>query len=293
MGRGVGCHGSWVVDVRLIAALLAAAPAVVRAQADNVRVPADSTHAARAQAPAPLFSRRDYWIGLGFVAATAAALPLDQRVAYNLQLPQNQNEPGLVRASGVFRNIADPGSVYIGTGMYAAGLLFQNRTLADMGLHASEALSIASVAGFVLKGIVGRPLPRQHNAGADADSYVFGRGVRVDGNWQAFPSGHTLAVFSIASVLTAEAQDRWPSRGTLVGVLTYGVASAAGISRLYNNAHWLSDVIFGAGIGIVSGIKTVQYAHTHPGNWVDRLLRHASFAPAPGGAVAAFHFDQL
>lgn len=291
MGRGAGCHGSRVVGVRLIAVLLAAVPAVARAQADIARKPADSTHAARAHAPGPLFSRRDAWIGLGFVAATAAALPLDQRVAYNLQLPQNQNEPGLVRASAVFRNIADPGTVYIGTGMYAAGLLFQNRTLADMGLHASESLAIASVAGFVLKGIVGRPLPRQRNA--DADSYVFGRGMRVDGNWQAFPSGHTLAVFSIASAVTAEAQDRWPSHGTLVGVLTYGVASAAGISRLYNNAHWVSDVIFGAGIGIFSGIKTVQYAHTHPGNWVDRLLLHASLAPAPGGAVAAFHFEQL
>ncbi|OYV64135.1 MAG: hypothetical protein B7Z72_13640, partial [Gemmatimonadetes bacterium 21-71-4] len=249
------------------------------------------TRVARAHAPGPLFSRRDAWVGLGFVAATAAALPLDHRVAHNLQLPQNQNEPGLVRASAVFRNIADPGTVYIGSGMYAAGVLFRNRTLADMGLHASEALGIASVAGFVIKGIAGRPLPRQRNA--DADSYMFGRGVRVDGNWQAFPSGHTLAVFSIASALTAETQDRWPSHGALVGVLTYGVASAAGISRLYNNAHWVSDVIFGAGIGIFSGIKTVQYAHTHPGNWVDRLFLHASLAPAPGGAVAAFHFEQL
>ncbi len=291
MGRGAGCHGSRVVGVRWIAVLLAAAPVAVGAQTDSARMLADSTHTAGAHAPGPLFSRRDAWIGLGFVAATAAALPLDQRVAYNLQLPQNQNEPGLVRASAVFRNIADPGTVYIGTGMYAAGLLFQNRTLADIGLHASESLAIASVAGFVLKGIVGRPLPRQHNA--DADSYVFGRGVRVDGNWQAFPSGHTLAVFSIASAVTAEAQDRWPSHGTLVGVFTYGVASAAGISRLYNNAHWVSDVIFGAGIGIFSGIKTVQYAHTHPGNWVDRLLLHASLAPAPGGAAAAFHFGQL
>jgi membrane-associated phospholipid phosphatase len=231
-----------------------------------------------------LFSRRDAWVALGFVGATVAALPFDQMVAHNLQLPQNQNEPGLVRASALFRDLADPGTIYVGGGMYAAGLLFRNPTLADMGLHASEALVLASVAGFVLKGAVGRPLPRQANA--DADSYRFGRGIRVDGNWQAFPSGHTLAAFSIASAVTAEAMDRWPSHGLLVGALTYGAATASGISRLYNNAHWVSDVIFGAGIGIFAGIKTVQYDHTHPNNWLNRAMLHASVAPTSRGGMA-------
>lgn len=239
--------------------------------------------------PGPLFSRRDGWVALGFAAATAAALPLDQLVAHNLQLPQNQNEPGLVRASAVFRDLADPGTIYVSGGMYLAGRLFGNPTLTDMGLHTSEALVFASAVGFVLKGAVGRPLPRQHNA--DADSYHFGRGIRVDGNWQAFPSGHTLAAFSVASAVTAEAFDRWPSHAKLIGVLTYGAATASGISRLYNNAHWVSDIIFGAGIGIFSGIKTVQYEHAHPDDWVNRVLGHASLTPGPhGGATVGFSF---
>ncbi len=264
----------------MLAALAMALPASAAAQ--TARLTPDS-------ASAPFFSRRDAWVALGFVGATVAALPLDQMVAHNLQLPQNQNEPGLVRASAVFRDLADPGTLYIGGGMYTAGILFHNATLADMGLHASEALVIASVAGFVLKGAVGRPLPRQ--AHADADSYKFGRGIRVDGNWQAFPSGHTLAAFSIASAVTAEAMDRWPSHGLLVGVLTYSAATASGISRLYNNAHWVSDVIFGAGIGIFSGIKTVQYEHAHPDNWLNRMLLHGSFAPtAHGGLDVGMHF---
>ncbi len=258
----------------LLAAMTAALPARAFAQRPAAR---------RDSAAGPLFSRRDAWVALGFVGATVAALPLDETVAHNLQLPQNQNEPGLVRSSAVFRDLADPGTLYIGGGMYAAGLLFRNATLTDMGLHASEALALASVAGFVLKGAVGRPLPRQ--AHADADSYMFGRGIRVDGNWQAFPSGHTLAAFSIASAITAEAMDRWPSHGLLVGALMYGSATASGISRLYNNAHWVSDVIFGAGIGIFAGIKTVQYDHTHPDNWLNRVMLHASVAPDPRGGA--------
>lgn len=287
-------HGrAWTVALVVgVVAAISAAPCCLRAQAADSARAMSAPASAPAPAPRPLFTRHDAWVALGFTAATLAALPIDQLVAHNLQLPQNQNEPGLVRASTVFRDIADPGTVYISGGMYAAGMLFRNPTLADMGLHASEALVVASAVGFVLKGAVGRPLPRQ--AHADADSYHFGRGVRVDGNWQAFPSGHTLAAFSVASAVTAEAEDRWPAHARLVGFLTYGAASAAGISRLYNNAHWVSDIIFGAGIGIFSGIKTVQYDHDHPNTWLNRMLLHASVAPgAHGGATFGLHFEQL
>lgn len=255
------------------------APRPLRAQSDTT---GSSAHP-------PLFTRHDAWVALGFTAATLAALPVDQLVAHNLQLPQNQNEPGLVRASTVFRNIADPGTVYISLGMYAGGLAFRNATLRDMGVHTSEALVLASLAGFALKGVIGRPLPRQSNA--DADSYQFGRGIRVDGNWQAFPSGHTLAAFAVASAVTAEASDRWPTHARLIGFLTYGAASAAGVSRLYNNAHWVSDIIFGAGIGIFAGTKTVQYEHAHPNDWLNRVLTHASVSPDfHGGAMVGLHF---
>jgi membrane-associated phospholipid phosphatase len=274
-GRGRG--SGWRTRV-IACTLLAPAPLVAQ------RAPSDSTR--------PLFTRRDAWVAASFAAATAAALPLDQMVARNLQLPQNQQEPGLVRASTVFRNLADPGTVYIATGMYLAGRVFGNSTLTDMGLHTSEALVFASAAGFLVKGAVGRPLPRQ--AHADADSYHFGRGIRVDGNWQAFPSGHTLAAFSVASAITAEAADRWPAHVRLVGVLTYGAATAAGISRLYNNAHWVSDVIFGAGIGLFSGIKTVQFEHAHPDDWLNRVLGHAIVAPTGrGGTAVGFSFHEL
>ncbi len=280
----------------LVAGLIARSAIPLLAQTKSAgglpdSVTLDSVATARAAA-LPLFSRRDAWVAVGFTVATAAALPLDQMVAHNLQLPQNQREPGLVRASTVFRDLADPGTVYIGSGMYLTGRLFGNATLTDMGLHATEALVVASAVGFVLKGAVGRPLPRQANA--DADSYRFGRGIRVDGNWQAFPSGHTLAAFSIASAMSAEAYDRWPSHAGLIGVLTYSAATASGISRLYNNAHWVSDIVFGAGIGIFSGIKTVQYEHAHPNDWLNRVLGHAWVAPSSrGGTTVGFSFQHL
>ncbi len=273
-----------MIGLVLITTILGATPGGAIAQADTALRRPSAVTPTRALVVAPLFTARDLWMALAFTGATAAALPVDQLVAHNLQLPANQNEPGLRREATAFRDLADPGTLYISTGMYALGVLARQGDLATVGLHTTEALVIASAAGFLIKGAAGRPLPRQHNA--DADSFVFGRGIRTDGNWQAFPSGHTLAAFAVASAVTAEASDRWPSHATLLGVLMYGTATAAGVSRLYNNAHWVSDIIFGAGIGIFSGLKTVQYARTHPDNWLDRLLLHASVAPTGRGSTA-------
>ena len=77
-----------------------------------------------------------------------------------------------------------------------------------------------------------------------------------------------------------------------MGVLTYSAAAVSGVSRLYNNAHWVSDIIFGAGMGILAGTKTVTYARTHPNNWLDRTLLHATVAPGPNHALRiGFSFD--
>ena len=43
-------------------------------------------------------------------------------------------------------------------------------------------------------------------------------------------------------------------------------------SRIYNNQHWASDVMAGAAIGTVIGLKVVKYTHSHPGNRIDRKL---------------------
>ena len=45
-----------------------------------------------------------------------------------------------------------------------------------------------------------------------------------------------------------------------------------GLSRIYNNQHWASDVLGGAAIGTLIGVKVVKFTHSHPGNHIDREL---------------------
>ena len=72
---------------------------------------------------------------------------------------------------------------------------------------------------------------------------------RPDGsNMKSFPSGHTATVFTGSHILFNEYKDSCP----WIGIGAYGIATATGILRMTNNKHWLSDVVTGAGIGILS-----------------------------------------
>ena len=99
-------------------------------------------------------------------------------------------------------------------------------------LLASSALSYGIMAGFV-NGI-------KYTA----------KEMRPDGSTaNSWPSGHTATSFVGASILHKE---YGLTRSPWYSVAGYGVATATGIMRILNNRHWISDVMSGAGIGIMS-----------------------------------------
>ncbi len=64
----------------------------------------------------------------------------------------------------------------------------------------------------------------------------------------SFPSGHTTFAFTNATVLYEELKKTSP----LLAYSGFGFATTTGAFRMINNKHWLSDVLVGAGIGILS-----------------------------------------
>lgn len=76
--------------------------------------------------------------------------------------------------------------------------------------------------------------------------FITGR-IRPDGaNRRSFPSGHTSSSFLVATI----ADDLY---GSKIGVPAYLLAGLTGLSRIHDNKHYLSDVIFGASLGIALG----------------------------------------
>jgi membrane-associated phospholipid phosphatase len=257
--------------------LLLLAPHHVRAQTKLVD---DSIHAAKT-----LFTWRDGVLAFGFTALTIGMLPIDRYEAEELQ-------DSLAQANRFFRNasrsvayVADPGSIVIGVSLYGIGRLAHWRTVADLGLHGTEAVVLSGAFTGLIKGVAGRARPYV-SVDTNPHDFSFLRGFRGGGGYASFPSGHTTVAFAAASVVTSELQ-RWRPRSVwFVAPAMYGGATLVGLSRMYNNAHWASDVAVGAAIGTFSGIKVVRYAHGHTNNLIDRWLLAARPSLAPAGTPA-------
>ena len=118
--------------------------------------------------------------------------------------------------------------------------------------------------------------------------------IRPDGGPHSFPSGHTANAFLGAHVAWKEFKDSCP----VLAYSGYALATFVACSRLYNNRHWVADVIAGAGFGILS--VELAYLTYFPirnaiarkinmkGN--DRLVVAPTFRPDGGGLYLSWKF---
>lgn len=113
-------------------------------------------------------------------------------------------------------------------GLHLAGIKGKNSLMDATGIYLlSEVIMGASVSS--LKSLTHRERPNHSG-------------------FNSFPSGHTANAFAAAEFLNQEYKDVSP----WYGYAGYTVATATGVLRMYNNKHWLSDVVAGAGFGILS-----------------------------------------
>ena len=152
------------------------------------------------------------------------------------------------------------------------------RTQADDYLQYGPAVAWA---GLSLAGVTGRSQPIDR-ALIGVLAYGISSGVvlglkhtthelRPDGsNYFSLPSGHTANAFTGASLLDREFREVSP----WVPIGGYAMATSTGILRMTNDKHWLSDVLVGAGIGLLS--TEVAY-RVYP--WLKRNLGRHKIAP--------------
>lgn len=123
--------------------------------------------------------------------------------------------------------------------------VYKNNLYASRALFVFLSLGITGIFNTLLKWIAGRHRPIDlFNSGHFGFDY-FGRAYEVT----SFPSGHTQTAFTLATALTI-LFPRW-------GIPAFLIAGAVGLSRIILS-HYLSDVIAGAGIGII-GTLIVKY----------------------------------
>ena len=217
-----------------------------------------------------LFTRNDAILAAGFAGLTVAMFPLDKSLARILTNDVSKTNKWLSRSATGVELITDPGSLIIGAALYTAGRVSHKPNIEDLGWHGTESIVIAGSTTWILKSLAGRARPYVSKDTSPADFQLFA-GFR-NGDRMSFPSGHTTTAFAAASAVTSEVRRMWPGHTWLVGPAMYGGATLVGLSRMYHDKHWASDVVVGAAIGTFTGIKVVRYTHAHPQNRLDRAI---------------------
>jgi len=122
-------------------------------------------------------------------------------------------------------------------GLALAGLIWHDRALTRTAVRAGEGVAIAGIVTELTKYLVARVRPY---ADPDRDGYDFGFGHATP----SFPSGHTAAAFALTTALGDASGRTWARIGLWV------VAAGTGWARVAQQAHWTTDVLAGAAVGI-------------------------------------------
>ena len=238
-----------------------------------------------ARANAPLFVRTDPYVLGAFAVATIAMFPLDKHLASQVRDEDLLANKKLMQASHVFRFFGGTGPYIIGGAMYAVGRAARLRRVTQLGVHGTEGVVVGASISGVLKLLLGRARPYT-TADTNPRNFGVGRGIKGS-DYQSFPSGHSTSAFAAAAAVSAEMAEWWPHQRWVFNPILYTGASLVGLSRIYEDKHWASDVVMGAAIGSFAGLKVVRFNHTHEGNRIDRFLM-GSMAARPSSLQMYF-----
>jgi len=128
--------------------------------------------------------------------------------------------------------------------------VYSLNTLGVKGKNNFGNLTAISIKSFVLNDLIVYSLKKGVNE------------KRPNGGEHSFPSGHTSVVFVFAQIMRHEfgEQSVWYSVGA------YSCAATVGLMRIAKGAHWASDVLAGAGIGMLS-TELVYLTHQYKWDW--------------------------
>lgn len=197
-------------------------------------------------------TQNDNWLpALSVAGATAGLFALDPKEGRYFH--QTSAYGGF---NGVFTSTATAtATILVPSSMYLAGWLRKDTKMKNTALLAGQAVADSEIVATALKDITSRKRPYSFALNQNyADSFYDHAGSKVIGGG-GFPSGHTIAAFSIAAVVAHRYRHhRW------VPYAAYGAAAAVGFSRLSLSQHFASDVFMGAALGYsISRFDVLRY----------------------------------
>jgi membrane-associated phospholipid phosphatase len=214
------------------------------------------------------------WGYVGLTALTTGGAALLDDELFSVML--HNRSATLDQVSNVVVNYGD--GLVLGAlclGAYGTGLVIKDSWLRETAVLSSTALLVAALSTQVLKIAVGRARPYMGLGNA-----AF-RPFELEDGYESFPSGHTAAAFSVTAVLAARIDRPWASIGL------YTLATLTGLSRIYTEDHWFSDVVFSAIFSASMGRSLVLW---YEGSTEENDRKGLSFLPTPHGMTLMYRF---
>jgi membrane-associated phospholipid phosphatase len=192
----------------------------------------------------------DFLRAAGVVALTAGTALLDQEMRDLVH--RNQSSFGDRMAHIAVRYGEGGPMILLVGGMYGAGLALENNWLRETAVLAGTAVVISAGISTAGKFIVGRARPYTESGNRNF------RPFSGSDEFHSFPSGHTVTAFAFSAVLAERIRNPWATIGL------YTAATACAFSRIYEDQHWLSDVVFSAAVSIAIAHSVVRWFENQP-----------------------------
>jgi membrane-associated phospholipid phosphatase len=186
--------------------------------------------------------RGKHWIPVAvIVGATAGLVALDPLTA-----PHFRRTSSFDGFNGVFSSNATAiGTIVAPVSIYAAGLIRRDSKMQSTALLAGQAVVDAEILTTVMKDVDRRLRPAALSPNGDFDDSWFADHTRTLRSNGSFPSGHTIAAFSVATVVAR----RYGTHHRWIPYAAYGGAALVGFSRVTLSSHFVSDVFMGGALG--------------------------------------------
>jgi membrane-associated phospholipid phosphatase len=213
---------------------------------------------------APFRATGSDWLKVGgfAIATTAAVLWADKPVnKYTVQ--RIRTHKSVVNASTYVTNFGGDWEAYTLAALGTYGFVFHKEKEKTSTLLATQAYLTAATIETAIKYLTSRQRPNYYDAITGKNSHVFHgpfyHFLKKDiSSFQSFPSGHTTVAFAAATVFAMEYREY-----RAVPIIAYSAATAIGLSRIVQNAHWTSDVMVGAALGFLCGRQVVNNYHRY------------------------------
>ena len=201
----------------------------------------------------PLHWEAKDWLKAGVVLGVTSSLFLVDSPIKNFA--QSHQSPVAAKFATVGNDL--------GNGLYTLpplGAFYLYGTLADD--HKARRASLLALESFAISGVMvsGLKMVAERHRPNAGDGPMAWDGPHLSLKNVSFCSGHTASSFSIATVFADTYKDN-----PFVAPIAYSLATITGLSRIYSNEHWSSDVFLGAALGYFVS-KTVLRFHADDKN---------------------------